>query len=195
MNRTLQRTHKLKIRATNDIDGIYFNPSTINNTLDLTVEVIIADPPVFLESQYSGGISISDPKGKTILVVSAENPFKTYYYILEDTIITHGENIEDYKSQMFEIVEETGELYSTTSIKSNMKGHFQFVVVAYNMTDHIHNDTVPVIVYIIGENNRVKFEFLNPASQIEANEIYVSTTSNQYSFIISFDSRKLLFVK
>lgn len=174
LNRTSQRIHKIRIRATNDEDGINFNPSNINSTLDLTVDVIIANPPVFIEKHYSGGISISDPKGKTILVVSAESPFTTYYFILGDTIVAHGENIEDYKYQMFDIDKETGVLYSTTSIKNNMKGRFQFVVVAYNMTDFIHNDTVPVTVYIVGENNRVKFEFLNNAKEIAINEIYVS---------------------
>lgn len=174
LNRKSQRIHKIQIKATNDIDGFNFSPALFNNTMEITVEVIISNPPVFIEKEYTGGISISDPKGKTILYVLAESHFQTFYYILEDSITSHGENIEDFKYQMFDLVKETGKLYLTSSVKTNMKGYFKFVVIAHNLTDYLHNDTVPVTVHIVGENNRVKFEFLNNASQVDDNEIYVS---------------------
>ncbi|KAL5282527.1 hypothetical protein ACFFRR_005565 [Megaselia abdita] len=176
LNRTSQKNHQLKIIATNDIDGLNLNSNTLNNILNLNVDVIIANPPSFLQEHYSGGITASDPKGKLILFVSAENPHKTYYNILKETIITYGENIEEYKNQMLDLDNETGNLYLSTSVKTSMKGYLKFVIAAYNGSDYFHNDTVPVTVYIIGENNRVKFEFLNEASQIEENYNYLRET-------------------
>lgn len=174
LDRTVQNLYELRIRVTNDIEGHIFNQISDTHILKVKIQVNIENPPVFIEKEYFGGVSSNDPKGKHILMVVAESPDPTNYFILPETIKTVGQNIEEFKNQMFTLDKDSGQVNLTTSVKDNMKGYFEFTVIALDLKENSNNDTAPVKIYVIAENNRINFEFSNNATHIESNQVYVS---------------------
>lgn len=100
------------------------------------------------------------------------------YVILEDSIKTSGVNIEDIKDKAFKIDGKSGELMLNFIPQDSMNGFFEFKVEARDSA--YHTDQTTIKVFIVAESNRIKFMFLNSASDVVKN-----VESNQIAAILS----------
>ena len=175
--------HELRIISTN----LESYPSRYSENSLLTVEITVNDvndnPPTFQYKNYAVGVSEKDNRGKTLLTLFATDPDLddiVTYYLLTETIVATGENLEQVKNTAFLVNEITGELKLNFELQTNMKGYFEFKVEARDLVDH--TDEAFVKIYLVAEANRVTFVFLNDIETVRNadSERLVEIFSNAY---------------
>uniref|UniRef100_T1GDX8 Cadherin domain-containing protein n=1 Tax=Megaselia scalaris TaxID=36166 RepID=T1GDX8_MEGSC len=97
--------------------------------------------------------------------------------IIPEAIDPKNEGIDEANEDYYQVYyfiddKDSGQVNLTTSVKDNMKGYFEFTVIALDLKENSNNDTAPVKIYVIAENNRINFEFSNNATHIESNQVY-----------------------
>ncbi|XP_076329384.1 cadherin-23-like [Tachypleus tridentatus] len=122
-------------------------------TIKITVNVIdINDnPPKFTDPRFTGGVKVTDKYEKMVVQVSANDPDEgenavVFYKLNSDFKMNNAENIEEIKAPFY-VNKTTGEVILNFHPKSNMKGHFDFDVMAY---DHDNlNSITKVLIYLL----------------------------------------------
>lgn len=143
------------------------------------------------KSVFTGGVKATDRKGKHILSVIAidadegENAIVTYQ-LIGDITIKKGENLAGI-NDFFHLNKTTGQILLAFQPTSEMKGHFNFTVMAKDK-DNL-NDTAYVLIYLMREDQQIKIMFskninkFTQEDQMTLKNILQSSTN----FIVNID--------
>lgn len=135
----------------------------------ITVNDVNDNPPTFQYKNYAVGVSEDDNRDKTLLTLFATDPDLddvVTYFLLAETMVATGENLNGVRDSAFIVNERTGELKLNFDFQSNMKGFFEFQVQARDLVNH--TDEASVKIYLVAEANRVPFTFLNDIETLQA---------------------------
>ncbi|XP_037070644.1 cadherin-23-like [Pollicipes pollicipes] len=139
--------------------------------LNVTVQDMNDNTPTFSGSTM-GGIAAGDEKKVVIVALSAIDPDlnDTTSYRIEGAITASDPSIEPVANttQPFVLEPDTGKLLLNFDVDSKMNGYFEFTASATDLKDH-SSETV-VRVFIITEENRVKFIFANAAAFVTSQQ-------------------------
>ncbi|XP_022257020.1 cadherin-23-like [Limulus polyphemus] len=128
-------------------------------TINITVDVIdINDnPPTFTEQRFTGGVKVTDKYQKRVVRVLASDPDEgenavVYYKLIGDFKVKKDENIEHIETPFY-VNNVSGEVILNFYPKSDMKGHFDFDVMAYDK-DNLNSST-QVLIYLLREDQQI----------------------------------------
>ncbi|XP_055680929.1 protein dachsous-like [Lutzomyia longipalpis] len=180
LNREAIEMHTLNVIATNNRDG----PITWTSGSVLEVQITVIDindnPPKFELDYYGVGITTSDFVTKALITVVAFDPDtvdqdQLIYYILPETIVAQGTNLEAIKDEAFTMEPVTGVIRLNRAIDDSHTGYFEFMIEVRDSDSGFgpHTDQARVKIYIIAESNRVSFIFLNSMDDVKAQETYI----------------------
>lgn len=162
--------HQLQILATN-LES-YPNKRVSDNSI-LLIDIVVNDvndnPPKFRYENYAVGVSEKDNIEKTLLTLYADDPDLddvVTYYLLTDTIVATGENLENVKNTAFLVNEVSGALTLNFALQKDMKGFFEFKVQARDLV--LHTDEAFVKIYLVAEASRVAFSFINDVQMVRS---------------------------
>uniref|UniRef100_A0A182QBJ4 Cadherin domain-containing protein n=1 Tax=Anopheles farauti TaxID=69004 RepID=A0A182QBJ4_9DIPT len=197
-NRSL---YKLHIRASEDCT-MNANLSTeatghASNLLKATVYIndINDNSPVFESKIFTGGISTSSQFGATILQLKATDEDDganglIRYYRHGEVRKTLAEGLDELRSDPFLVDAETGKILLNFFPQKSMRGYFDFSVTAndsYGCHDRAH-----VFIYLIREDQRVKFILRQRPSEIRHNiQSFREILSNVSGCIVNIDDIRL----
>lgn len=152
--------------------------------VDITVIDVNDNPPSFQNKNYAAGISESDNMGKILLTLFATDPDlddEISYFLLTETIVATGDNLENVKNTAFLVDQRSGALSLNFELQTDsMKGYFEFKVQARDLVDH--TDEADVKIYLVAEANRNTFVFLNDVATVQSvdREILAAVFSSLY---------------
>lgn len=181
LDRESEDSHNLSVVATNNRNGpISWSPNSVLN-VQVIVDDINDNPPKFELDYYGVGITTSDFVSKALLTVVAFDPDtvdedQLIYYILPDTIVAQGTNLEGIKDSAFVMEPISGIIRLDRAIDDSHTGYFEFMIEVRDSETGLgpHTDQARVKIYIIAESNRVSFIFLNTLEDVREQETYVS---------------------
>ncbi|XP_061386106.1 cadherin-23-like [Musca vetustissima] len=173
LDRELIDELQIRIKVTNNENGLITNPNSINYTLVVNIHVIDVNDnsPKFMQKLYAGGLTSKDSIGKSILMLKAEDPDlddRITYTIDIDSYESHLKNVVKNVSDLISLDPETGELNLISYVPNNMEGYMMFNVTALDLLNH--SDITSVKIFIVSESNRVKFVFLSDIQVIRRQE-------------------------
>ncbi|XP_052863308.1 cadherin-23 [Anopheles cruzii] len=178
LDREVKSRFKLHIKATEDCarGNLSAEPNAghVASLLKATVYVndINDNSPVFESKIFTGGISTSFQFGATILQLKAHDADDglnglVRYHRHSDIRKTLAEGLDDLRSDPFLVDAETGQVVLNFFPQKSMRGYFDFSVTAndsYGCSDRAH-----VFIYLIREDQRVKFILRQRPSEIRHN--------------------------
>ncbi|XP_059617696.1 cadherin-23-like [Phlebotomus argentipes] len=186
LNREDEDVHTVNVIATNNRDGPISWTSSSILEIQVEVEDINDNPPEFELDHYGVGITTSDFVTKALLTVVATDPDlsdqgQLIYYILTDTIVAYGNNLEGIKNDAFTMEPTSGILRLNRAIDDTHTGYFEFQIEVRDSETGFgpHTDQANVKIYIIAESNRVSFIFLNMLDDVRAEENYIRAVFTQ----------------
>lgn len=140
-------------------DSMVASDSTLIRVL-VQVQDINDNPPKFVKKIFTGGVSTSADFGTEIMALKAIDPdlglnAKLSYFQVGKIHRTIAEGLESVKEPSFLIEKDTGSLKLNFDPQKDMKGYFDFTVVVRDR-DGL-NDTAHVFIYLLREDQRVKF--------------------------------------
>ncbi|XP_037819620.1 cadherin-23-like [Lucilia sericata] len=180
LNTTLDRENidklSLRIKVSNNEQGLITNPNSVNYTLlvNITVNDVNDNDPKFTQDMYAAGITTKDSIGKHIMTFKALDPDLEdiiVYALSQTTYEVHGENLAQNYSEILYLDSESGVLILNSYVTNNMKGYLMFDIEAVDLVGHIARASVKI--YIVSEKNRVKFVFLSDIQVIRENEKFL----------------------
>lgn len=162
--------HEIRIISTN-LESYPTRTPSDNSLLiiEITVNDVNDNPPTFQYKNYAVGVSEKDNRDKTLLTLFATDPDLddiVTYYLMTETIVATGENLNDVKNSAFLVNEISGDLTLNFELQPNMKGFFEFQVQARDLVNH--TDEASVKIYLIAEVNRLAFVFLNDIATVRS---------------------------
>lgn len=177
LDRETVDNHEIKVIATNS--EFYPTTKASENSLlivKITVNDVNDNPPKFQQETYAVGVSEKDNRGKILLTLLAIDPDLNdvvTYFLITETIIATGENIENVKETAFIVNEENGFLTLNFQLQPSMKGFFEFKVEARDLLGNVpgHKDEASVKIYLVAEANRVTFVFLNEVAFVQSVDV------------------------
>ncbi|XP_064452114.1 protocadherin gamma-A4 isoform X23 [Mirounga angustirostris] len=173
---TLEKTygnyHRLLTRRTLDREEVSEYNITVTATdhgtpplstethISLKVTDINDNPPAFPHASYSAYIPENNPRGASILSISAQDPDSTEnarvtYSLAEDTL--HGKPLSSYVS----INSDTGVLYALCSFDFEQVRDLELLVTASDSGDPPLSSNVSVSIFVLDQNDNVP-EILYP---------------------------------
>lgn len=140
-------------------DSIVGADATLVRVL-VIVQDINDNPPKFVHKIFTGGVSTSADFGTEIMTLKAHDPdigpnSKLSYFQVGKIHRTLAEGLESVKEPSFLIDKNSGSIKLNFDPQKNMKGYFDFTVVVRDL-DGL-NDTAHVFIYLLREDQRVKF--------------------------------------
>ncbi|GLV42168.1 dachsous [Carabus blaptoides fortunei] len=168
--------HNLEITASN-----YATPPANAIPLKVTVKVedVNDNPPVFGNEFYSGSLTATDKPGRVVITLDATDldsldEGKLTFKILEETMDVSDPSLENIKNSAFE-TKGTNNIYSKFQPVSEMKGYFTFDVLVEDSkpNDPEHQDIAQVKIFIISDDNRIVFEFMNNKQIVQDEKQYI----------------------
>ncbi|KAM7362387.1 cadherin-AgCad1-like [Cochliomyia hominivorax] len=180
LNTTLDRETieelSIRIKVSNNDQGLITNPNSVNYTLivNITVNDVNDNEPKFTQNIYAAGITTKDSIGKQIMTFKADDPDLNdviTYVISPTSYESYGENLGQHFEEILSLDKVSGNLILTSYVTNNMKGYLKFQVEAEDLVGHI--DRAAVKIYIVSEKNRVKFVFLSDIQVIREHEKFL----------------------
>ena len=178
LDRESRTNYNIMIKATEDcLDNIIeeeaFN-DTIQDSSMLKIKVNVLDvddnPPEFIQRTFTGGIATDNEYGSVILTVEADDP--DVDAILEYSVIgsilssEQSENLETIKNPPFVLDKSSGDILLNFDPQKGMKGYFAFHVSVRDVFGHVDKATVQI--YLLREDQRVRFVFRSHPSEIRS---------------------------
>ena len=176
--------------------NVVFDPSD-DSLLRILVNVVDIDdnPPVFSRKIFTSGISTDNDYGSVITTVHAfdvdEGDNADIIYSVYDGIRASelSEGLEGI-TDPFMLNQTSGDIILNFDPQDGMKGHFEFVVTARDRSKHI--DAAKVQIYLIREDQRVKFVMRSHPAEIRARiDDFRSVLSNVTDAIVNVDEFKV----
>uniref|UniRef100_A0A1I8P4M8 Cadherin domain-containing protein n=1 Tax=Stomoxys calcitrans TaxID=35570 RepID=A0A1I8P4M8_STOCA len=169
----------IQIKVSNNENGLITNPNSINYTLNVHIQVndVNDNAPNFFQNLYAAGLTSKDTVNKAILTLKAEDPDlddQLSFLVAVESYESHGANMVQNFADIFSLDQKTGVLSLTSYVSNDMQGYMMFNVMALDLVGH--QDVASVKVFIVSENNRVKFVFLSPIEVIRRHEQYLRET-------------------
>nr|XP_035979214.1 protocadherin gamma-A4 isoform X8 [Halichoerus grypus] len=135
-------------------------PLSTETHISLKVTDINDNPPAFPHASYSAYIPENNPRGASILSISAQDPDSTEnarvtYSLAEDTL--HGKPLSSYVS----INSDTGVLYALCSFDFEQVRDLELLVTASDSGDPPLSSNVSVSIFVLDQNDNVP-EILYP---------------------------------
>lgn len=140
-------------------DSMVASDSTLVRVL-VQVQDINDNPPKFVKRIFTGGVSTSADFGTEIMTLRAFDPddglnAKISYFQVGKIHRTLPEGLDTVKEPSFLIEKDTGSVKLNFDPQKSMKGYFSMKVVVKDR-DGL-NDTAHVFIYLLREDQRVKF--------------------------------------
>ncbi|XP_053680882.1 cadherin-23 [Anopheles nili] len=200
LDREQMALFRLNIQASEDCTNINRSLEMSGhpgNLLKATVYVndINDNSPVFESKIFTGGISTSSQFGATILRLKANDADDglnglVRYYRHGEVRKTLAEGLDDLRHDPFLVDAETGNVLLNFFPQKSMRGYFDFPVTAndsYGCHDRAH-----VFIYLIREDQRVKFILRQRPSEIRHNiQSFREILSNVSGCIVNIDEIRL----
>lgn len=135
--------------------------------VNIAVNDVNDNPPIFDYPKYETGISPTDSTGKVLFIPplhasDADLNDRITYHILTETMMVTNEVLESYKDSAFLLDQNSGILTLNFQVQTTLSGSFKFKVEARDLADH--TATTDVIVRIISESSR--FLFINTVEEV-----------------------------
>ena len=177
LDREVQESYKLIIKATEECHQKpaminSFNPSD-DSLLQLTIFINDQNDnaPEFSQEIFTGGISTDIDFGTIFMQVYADDKdedvnAKLEYFICSEVTPIVYEGTELNVSTAFAMDPETGEIQINFDPQKNQKGYFGFDVCVRDAGGN--NDKARVYIYLLREDQRVKFVLRNHPDEIRA---------------------------
>uniref|UniRef100_A0A182JWJ6 Cadherin domain-containing protein n=1 Tax=Anopheles christyi TaxID=43041 RepID=A0A182JWJ6_9DIPT len=200
LDRENRSLYKLHIKASEECTNANLSSETTGptgNLLKATVYIndINDNSPVFESKIFTGGISTSSQFGATILHLKAMDKDDglnglVRYYRHGEVRKTLAEGLDDLRSDPFLVDTDTGKVLLNFFPQKSMRGYFDFSVLAndsYGCHDRAH-----VFIYLIREDQRVKFILRQRPSEIRHNiQSFREILSNVSGCIVNIDDIRL----
>lgn len=177
LDRERRSVYNIVIKATEECLNPLDEQDAYNDTTDssmLKIKIYVNDiddnPPLFTHEVFTGGIATDNDYGSVIMTVHADDA--DIDAILEYSVIgnivssANSENLEDIKRPPFLLDMTTGDIVLNFDPQKGMKGYFAFHVSVSDMFGHIDKATVQI--YLLREDQRVKFVVRSQPSEIRA---------------------------
>uniref|UniRef100_A0A182PGR0 Cadherin domain-containing protein n=1 Tax=Anopheles epiroticus TaxID=199890 RepID=A0A182PGR0_9DIPT len=196
LDRENKSMYKLHIKASEECTHANLTSETeghSGNLLKATIYIndINDNSPVFESKIFTGGISTSSQFGATILQLKATDKDDGLnglirYHRQGEVRKTLAEGLDDLRSDPFLVDAETGKVLLNFFPQKSMRGYFDFSVTAndsYGCHDRAH-----VFIYLIREDQRVKFILRQRPSEIRHNiQSFREILSNVSGCIVNID--------
>ena len=178
LDRELRSNYHLIIKATeecvNPLDEDEVFDANITDSSLLKINIFVNDvddnPPEFIERVFTGGISTDNDYGTALMTVQAIDP--DVDTVLEYSVIGNilpseeSENLETIKNPPFLLNKESGDVILNFDPQKGMMGYFAFHVSVRDAFGHADKATVQI--YLLREDQRVRFVFRSHPSEIRA---------------------------
>ncbi|KZC14307.1 Cadherin-23 [Dufourea novaeangliae] len=200
LDREQQQQHLLIIKATEDCNTVPANDSYYDDTTDTTLKVIIDvvdvndNPPKFVSKIFTGGVTTEVDFGTQFMQVKAvdldagENAIINYYQ-KGKIHMTLTEGLDDIQIQPFLVNKLTGVVSLNFDPQRGMKGYFDFMVLANDSRGL--QDTARVFIYLLREDQRVRFVLRQHPSEIRNRiDTFRVTLGNVTGAIVNIDEYK-----
>uniref|UniRef100_A0A182YAM2 Cadherin domain-containing protein n=1 Tax=Anopheles stephensi TaxID=30069 RepID=A0A182YAM2_ANOST len=196
LDRENRSLYKLHIKASEECSNASLSSDMggqASNLLKATVYIndINDNSPVFESKIFTGGISTSSQFGATILQLKASDADDGLnglirYYRHGEVRRTLAEGLDDLRTDPFLVDADTGKVLLNFFPQKSMRGYFDFSVTAndsYGCHDRAH-----VFIYLIREDQRVKFILRQRPSEIRHNiNSFREILSNVSGCIVNID--------
>uniref|UniRef100_A0A1B0B4Y0 Cadherin domain-containing protein n=1 Tax=Glossina palpalis gambiensis TaxID=67801 RepID=A0A1B0B4Y0_9MUSC len=196
--------HSRTIRSLRDEEAAAFNNASVRELFKadstvVKVEIHVADindnPPKFQSKIFTGGITTNADFGARFMRVEAtdldegENAKITYYQVGEIRQ-TLSEGLENVKTSPFLVDRETGEIQLNFDPQKDMKGYFDFMVLANDSVGM--KDVARVFIYLLREDQKVRFVFRLQTDELRDRvHEFKETLSNITAAIVNIDEIKV----
>lgn len=178
--------HSVRIITSNEetMPALRFVSDKAMLYIEIDVEDVNDNAPIFIYESYAVGISERDYKDKILLTLEARDPDLNdiiTYSILKDTINVSNEELNSLKDSAFIVNSITGNLSLNFKVESTMSGFFTFQAEARDLANH--TDTTDIKIFIVADINRVIFTFKNTVDEVKAvdQDILVQIFSDAYT--------------
>ena len=169
--------HKLVIKATEECHQKPLNISKFDPSDDSLLELVIFindqndNSPQFSQKLFTGGISTDIDFGTTFMQVSAEDPdfglnAQLEYFICSQITPRSYEGTDLNSTTAFAMDPVTGSIQLNFDPQKNQKGYFGFDVCVRDIGGN--NDSAKVYIYLLREDQRVRFVLRNHPEDIRA---------------------------
>ena len=169
--------HKLVIKATEECHQKPVNISKFDPSDDSLLELVIFindqndNSPQFSQKLFTGGISTDIDFGTTFMQVSAEDPdfglnAQLEYLICSQITPRSYEGTDLNSTTAFAMDPVTGSIQLNFDPQKNQKGYFDFDVCVRDIGGN--NDSAKVYIYLLREDQRVRFVLRNHPEDIRA---------------------------
>ena len=197
LDREEQDTHVVIIKATEECLHQPEKVDVFDSSDDTLLQLIIHindendNAPVFIKSTFTGGISTDIEFGTSFMRVAAEDSDYAMNSVLEYSICSDitpivAEGFDQDIEIPFVIDPITGEILLNFDPQKNQKGYFGFNVCARDIGDN--HDIAQVYVYLLREDQRVKFIMRSHPDEIRARLLeFRSVLGNATDSIVNVD--------
>ena len=167
----------------------------------LKVTIYINDvndnPPKFTRAMFTGGISTDIDFGTSFMSVTAFDEDSGWNaqieYLIDGDIVpsTNSEGLDKIRQkQPFLLDPISGEIILNFDPQEGMKGYFEFGVRAVDTPDHV--DKAQVQIYLLREDQRVRFVMRNHPTEISAKmPHFIGVLENVTEAIVNVDAYKI----
>ncbi|CAH1406526.1 unnamed protein product [Nezara viridula] len=178
LDREVTDKYELIVKASEDCTKIPpqvtdFDPSD-DTLLHLFINVsdVNDNAPVFTKRVFTGGITTEADFGTEFMQVKATDPDlgrngKMSYYMTSEVKMTLSEGMDNIQTPPFIVDKDTGSVFVNFDPQKGMKGYFDFTVMV-NDTGGL-SDTAHVFIYLLREDQRVKFVLRQHPQELRAN--------------------------
>ena len=177
LDREATAMHKLVIKATEECHQKPVNISKFDPSDDSLLELVIFindqndNSPQFTQKLFTGGISTDIDFGTTFMQVSAEDPdfglnAQLEYFICSQITPRSYEGTDLDSTTAFAMDPVTGSIQLNFDPQKNQKGYFGFDVCVRDIGGN--NDSAKVYIYLLREDQRVRFVLRNHPEDIRA---------------------------
>ncbi|XP_075231619.1 cadherin 88C [Lycorma delicatula] len=202
LDRETQDTHVLIVKASEDCAT---SPPANNSWFEQKDETLLKliihvndindNPPIFVKSIFTGGVTTEADFGTEFMQIKAidsdigENA-EINYYMIGDTQMTLSEGMENIQQPPFLVNQQTGSVYLNFDPQKGMKGYFDFLVMA-NDSGGLY-DTARVFIYLLREDQRVRFVLRQHPTEIRENiDFFREVLGNVTGAIVNVDEMKV----
>lgn len=186
--------YNLKIYA--DDRGLEGEKRTSIASIQVHVKDVNDNPPRFVKKVFTGGVTTEADYGASVLFVKAvdadSGPNGEVKYHINGTIRRRGPSFGFEGMRMespFLLNRKTGEITLNFDPRKDMKGYFEFDVIANDSAGFF--DSAKVFIYLLREDQRVRFVLrLAPNELREKLDKFLSVLSNITGAIVNVDGYK-----
>ncbi len=180
LDREVRSEYILVVKATEECINPLDESKDNNVTMDfnddtlLMVKVSVNDiddnAPQFAKKIFTGGIATDNDYGSVIMTVHASDP--DVDAVLEYSVIgsivssKESEGLQDMNKEPFLLDKTSGDIVLNFDPQKGMKGYFAFHVKVEDMAGH--SDRATVQIYLLREDQRVKFVVRSHPSEIRS---------------------------